>query len=72
MGGFVGLSTMLNNISEVEHISTTGSWCTGVGPMNFSRMGFRTLYSTGWVAGRYIKWRSQGLYRMDIGIHRTL
>ena len=29
MGGFVGLSTMLNNISKVEHVSPTGSSYTG-------------------------------------------
>ena len=29
VGGFVGLSTMLNNISEVEHVSPTGSSYTG-------------------------------------------
>ena len=68
----MGLSTMLNNISKVELVYLTGSWCTGVGPMNFSRMGFRTLYSTGWVAGRYIKWKSQRLYGVGIRIHRTL
>ena len=63
----MGLSTMLNNISKVELVYLTSSWCTGVGPMNFSRMGFRTLYTqdglqdvkknggprgcTGWVFG---------------------
>ena len=41
----MGLLTMLNNISKVEVIYLTGSWCTGVGPMNISRMGFRTLYA---------------------------
>ena len=44
MGGFVGLSTMLNNISKVEVIYLTGSRCTGVGPMIF----------LGWVSGRYM------------------
>ena len=41
----MGLSTMLNNISKVEPVYLTGSRCTGVGPINFPRMGFRTLYT---------------------------
>ena len=41
----MGLLTMLNNISKVELVYSTDSWCTGVGPMNFSRMGYRTLYT---------------------------
>ena len=40
----MGLLTMLNNISKVEVIYLTGSWCTGVGPMKF----------LGWVSGRYM------------------
>ena len=47
---------MLNNISKVELVYLTGSWCTGVGPMNFSRMGCGTLYKMevpGAVRGEY-------------------
>ena len=44
-GWLCGVIDMLNNISKDGLVYPTGSWCTGVGPMNISRMGCGTLYT---------------------------